>query len=348
MGCKMNYLFFSFLLLLALYFIGTYFIAKGKEVRHDNRVLSVDVGNICKGFAIIMVLWSHIGNRFGIRWLTPLGAWGVGIFLFFSGYGLEYSTKKNGIRDYWKKRITTAYVPYITAEIIGFLFCLSAEYQNLSLGKIMMDIFLIDTVHPFGWYMQCLFIYYGAFFLAKKLFPDSYKACCGFLLIVSFIIFICFRELFKQQLFSFTLGVLIANNMTWLQEKTSSVRWPVAFLLAGLVCLMARQFQCVRELHWIAYNLIHALQVAFLVFGTILMVQCICNICNAVFTDAFLRLGLIAYELYLYHAFILCYINKFELSYYWITFYFIVSVLTAFIINKYKNAVMKKERSGIN
>lgn len=49
--------------------------------------ISREVSNICKGFAILIIILCHVGNYF-TRILTPLGGAGVSIFLILSGYGL--------------------------------------------------------------------------------------------------------------------------------------------------------------------------------------------------------------------------------------------------------------------
>lgn len=337
----MNFLFFSVIFLALLYVLAVQFGAKCRELSCNTGFLSVDIGNICKGVAIILILLSHIGNSFRIRWLTPLGSWGVGVFLFFSGYGLASSVQKKGLEGYWKKRIIAAYIPYITAELIGFFFCLDRNYQEISLIKILKDLFLLKTAHPFGWYMQCLFLSYFMLFVGQKLFSQKRKQFYAFLFAAAAAIFITFRPLFKQQIFSFILGVWVADHSSWVEKKAEKI-WNALLLFAmGLLFLLLRQILYIRQLHWILYNLIHAMQIILLTVGSVFLIQNVGSNCSAEFTDIFRRLGLISNELYLYHAFVLSYVVKNQISYYGIVFFFTVSLAVAILMHGLKIKICK-------
>ena len=111
---------------------------------------------ILKGISILMVVLGHIGQAIpGMRLFTPLGAMGVGVFLICSGYGIERSYEKNGRVNYWYKRIINVLVPYVFIELIAL-----PLHYHLGLTALLKDLFLIQPLHPFGWYMRFLFIWY--------------------------------------------------------------------------------------------------------------------------------------------------------------------------------------------
>ncbi len=135
-------------------------------------IWSKDVTNIIKGIAILMIVLGHAGNRIpGSRILTPLGAVGVGLFLVCSGYGLEKSYIKNGLSKYWNKKLYGVYMPWVLIEVIGIFF-----HPQVSLWDFMLDLTLVHPLHPFGWYMQYLLIWYVAFYVAKLVFRNQWGA----------------------------------------------------------------------------------------------------------------------------------------------------------------------------
>lgn len=133
-------------------------------------IWSKDVTNIIKGIAILMIVLGHAGNRIpGSRILTPLGAVGVGMFLICSGYGLEKSYIKNGLSEFWSKKLYGIYMPWVLIELIGLFF-----HPQVSLLDFILDLTLFHPLHPFGWYMQFLLIWYVAFYVAKLVFRNQW------------------------------------------------------------------------------------------------------------------------------------------------------------------------------
>lgn len=75
---------------------------------------------ILKGMAILTVCWAHAGGKDygigGIQWIAGIG---VCIFLICSGYGINESFKRNGLKQYWFKKISGVVIPYYLVYIIG-------------------------------------------------------------------------------------------------------------------------------------------------------------------------------------------------------------------------------------
>lgn len=71
-----------------------------------NLEISKEGTQALKGIAILLVIFGHMG------FLDIPGAGGVHIFLILSGYGIYCSVNKNGLYQYWKKRIVSVYIPY--------------------------------------------------------------------------------------------------------------------------------------------------------------------------------------------------------------------------------------------
>ena len=62
-----------------------------------------------KGFSILTVVWTHSGARLSVGGIQFIAGIGVALFLMCSGYGLEISYKKNGLKGFWKKRLLCVY-----------------------------------------------------------------------------------------------------------------------------------------------------------------------------------------------------------------------------------------------
>ena len=123
----------------------------------NKTIFSLNETNMLKGFGILLVVISHVGNNF-TRLTTPLGGIGVAIFLILSGYGLTISCEKNQLKDFWKKRITGVWIPYVIVESFVLIFS-----GGISLEKFILDITLIEPQYCFGWYLNYLLIWYTIF-----------------------------------------------------------------------------------------------------------------------------------------------------------------------------------------
>lgn len=322
----MRYLVFTIIFMVVTYLAAT-MLMKLTKVRKLKNIepLSKNTTDVCKGIAILIIMLSHIGNEFGVRYLTPLGSLGVGIFLCLSAYGLEISTHKSGLKGYWIKRILTAWLPYALTEIIGVILCVTPEYANLRIYDMALDLLLIRTIHPFGWYMQCLFLYYIAFYLSHRIFNGNKIWKYAVLSIAAIGMFVFFRSLFKQQLFAFIAGVIIADH-TKLREKINSPLNGVIAFVFGVVCLILRQTHYVRQLKWI-YESLFAFQVVLIAMGVIILVGWLCANTKTVFYEVALSLGVISYEVYLYHGWVYQWISTFSMSYARIIIFFLLSIL---------------------
>lgn len=103
------------------------------------------------------------------------GCWGVGLFLFLSGYGIHESYKKSGLCDYWTKRLSKIYLPYIivmASEILIDTFFFGKKYSEVSVLKVFLGGERIDGTM---WYIFYLILFYAAFWIIYKVRKeDSY------------------------------------------------------------------------------------------------------------------------------------------------------------------------------
>ena len=282
------------LLTYCLYWLVGYMIAKKRDNIVPLRFLSVEVTTALKGFAILIILIAHLGVLIDCRYVNPLGSMGTGIFLFCSGYGIQKSTKKNGLKNFWKKRIQTAYIPYIIVEIIFYFI----KYQDLTAQKVLYDILLIKPLHPFGWYMQYIFIMYSIYYLSSKIFFDNQTYKLVVIFGTALTLYLLCEPLYKQQLFTFSMGVIYAiqsdNDIKYLKKF-------FAYTAIGCLCLVLKQLPIVRNGNSNFFYFLEAIQTCGLVLGIVYGFNEVAKK-GAHLLYSFSILGCYSLEIYLLHV----------------------------------------------
>ena len=214
--------------LFSLIFFTVLFLSiRKKEV---GLTMSPEVTTELKGFAILAVVFSHIGYFLSTddRFLFPLsilaGA-GVNLFLFLSGFGLAASALKKplSIVGFYKKRLSKLFLPLwltITLIVIADSVFLDKSYPLQTVIENYLGFFpsadiFTDLDSPL-WYFSLIFFYYLLFpLLFWKKF--SYLAA-PLMLIVTFYLLkepLPIKEpvlnLYKLHFISFPLGVFFAQ-----------------------------------------------------------------------------------------------------------------------------------------
>lgn len=89
--------------------------------------------NYLMGVAMLLVIVFHF-----FCWVTnPIGKLNIGfigvdIFLFLSGFGLSYSFEKNGLLDFYKRRIIRIYPTYFLAVTLTYIFVKWSSIQLIN------------------------------------------------------------------------------------------------------------------------------------------------------------------------------------------------------------------------
>ena len=114
---------------------------------------------IIKAFAIIFVIMFHT------KVFPCGGAIGVHLFLIVSGYGIYCSLEK-GTDNYWGKRISSVYFPYL------FLILRAILYGNISFVTVIISVLGQDfglNADPTMWYIAYIFACYLIAWIVFKL-----------------------------------------------------------------------------------------------------------------------------------------------------------------------------------
>lgn len=148
--------------------------------------------NILKAISILAIIvchfygWIYTPAAFLSRIGSSLSQSGVFLFLFLSGYGICKSYKINRLQNYWKKRLSKIYIPFLLVVIPQFLLEVWNYRNNIG------DMYITSTVlSAFGLYPNnlldgtlwfvcfILFEYVVFYLLCKSKVPIKYLCLLG-------------------------------------------------------------------------------------------------------------------------------------------------------------------------
>ena len=296
-----------YLTIIALVTCVLYSIVCKRQIAIGGGEFTKDTTTVFKGVAILMIVMGHVGQLVPFsRPFTPLGAIGVALFLLCSGFGIEKSFQKIGRKDYWKKRIINVWLPYALIELL----CVW-HHPEVGVTGVIKDLLLIRPWHPFGWYMQVLFIWYILYYLTSFLSRRLQIAA----FILASILIICFwTPLRAQNSLSFLIGILFARNEA---KFLSFANWKsliVAMILSAGIFVVGERVLRIEgfqeTIGWNAFSLVYYMTLATFFYIILIMV---CKPSNEKLLRGFYMIGLISYEIYLVHGYTYAYLKSSEL-----------------------------------
>ena len=172
----------TYVILIALVLV--LFLGSRLSKRHEwqEEPLSLDKAKAIQGFAAVAVILHHLaqelaGNAGAIGFFNELGVLFVGIFFFFSGYGLYTSlnTKENYLKGFLKKRFVTILIPFYMCIIV---FTVAACICGTKFNPVQLLCVLSgwSLINANMWYIVEIAILYIAFFLIYRLIKNRTAA----------------------------------------------------------------------------------------------------------------------------------------------------------------------------
>lgn len=228
----MKYFVFLTLLIFALYLVG--FTQKSEKFQWMDRNYTTAV----KGFSILTVVWAHSGARLSVGGIQFIAGIGVALFLICSGYGLEISYEKNGLKGFWKKRLLGVYLPFWVVELVGLF-----ATETFTIKTYLLDFCFLKPATGYGWFMGYIVICYLIFYAVKRLIKDRKIQMVA--LFVNFSIWFIVESVFfanpdmpflrARQMLSFPAGVLLSINKDKI-ERTLTKAKSILILTGGVQC----------------------------------------------------------------------------------------------------------------
>lgn len=187
-----------------------------------------------KGFAILTVVWAHSGAKLGVGGIQFIAGIGVALFLICSGYGLEISYEKNGLKGFWKKRLLGVCMPFWVVEFIGLLVT-----GRFTIVKYLMDFAFIKPATSYGWFMRYIVVCYLIFYTVKIFIKDNKMQTMS--LFGAFTIWFVLESVFfanpdmpflrARQMLSFPFGVLLGMKKNKIERTLTTTK--CSMILAG-------------------------------------------------------------------------------------------------------------------
>lgn len=236
---------------------------------------------------------AHISGTMHTNIFTPLGGIGVALFLFLSGYGINESYKRNGLKLFWVKRLSRILIPYII--VISVRYLLNAVPEDYSWKSYLLD---ISGLHTSYWFVTYLLFWYVVFWIFTKFL---YKYSILALLIIAVASFFLTSSLESEQSLSFLFGVAASQNSSELAilSKKKKITLGIILLVISIAALAIKQLPPIRALintfPYFGIELMIKLPAALavIILGTFF---------NVMMNSRFLQLsGILSYELYLIH-----------------------------------------------
>ena len=290
----LNFATFSVILLV---FLGGGYVLNDKS---DYSFFDFRHTTILKGIAILLVVWGHVGKVNDVGGIQFIAGAGVSLFLICSGYGLEMSYKKSGLKDFWKKKIINVVIPFYVICIIGDFIESGFEFSWHRLLNIL------DFRSQ--WYINYLLVCYVLFWLTSKISADRKRKM--FLLMGSFAIWFFIDAFFfasgdapflrARQMWAFIAGVAIANNKDRISNLLRNKLCIFVNLIVGLGLMGVTNTSIVKGLPIIVGNVLSLGTVIPLAFA---IISCSCMI-KVLFKNKVLEFtGMISYEVFLVHTY---------------------------------------------
>ncbi len=270
-----------------------------------------------KGIAIILVVLAHALDVLGIVH-TFRGAAGVDIFLIASGFTLALSSTGIKVSVFLKRRLMRLLPLYwlslLIFTLLGFLYSDGFTFTDIALHVFGLQAFApyeyFGSINPAFWFMSLIVSMYFVFLAVRKRINDVlYMFSVGlFLTLIASFVYSYFGntpalQMFVPRIMSFFVGMLAGGFFLsgGVEIKRTSLVL-VAGILAYLVFIRGTFFANLQ----VALSIIAIWYVA----REIMKYSYVTRWINPLFG----ALGLISYELFLFHQPLMQYLAPYALS----------------------------------
>lgn len=241
----LTYLYYPILLGLLLW--GMKISKKGSW---NDEFISLQQTKSFQGFCALCIMFHHLGQKTCASWLpskyivhgldffVPIGYLLVGVFLFFSGFGLykSYKTKPNYFHKFKRRRI---YPPIFFSAIAGALFLIARIHREA--GYVIpnpMSIGGMQLNNGYAWYIYASVLFYMTFYLAFKYCKKEKAAlaitCTVVVLYIVFCEWWMYGEWWYNTAPMFLIGIFFARNEEYLTNAMKRHYAPCLIISAGI------------------------------------------------------------------------------------------------------------------
>jgi peptidoglycan/LPS O-acetylase OafA/YrhL len=285
-----------------------------------------------RGIAILFVIIGHLR-------ILDIASWGVGLFLFMSGYGLTTSFLKNGLENFFQKRALKIWLPFVLLFVVELFVDYSSgtAYPLKSIVWSLTGLNLYPMVDASMWYIGYSMIWYILFFVIFKICKHTDTKRLIFLLSLAtlFMTVLSLSPLAMKAaaawwyVFCFPLGVFCALYYEKIRSLAFS-KTSVALLGVAVVSLFALEF-------YLSYLLFFINIYVAVVFFLLLF-----SIKTVIVGKLLAFTGSISYEIYLFEFVLIykyrfCFLTDTAFDY---LIYFAVVVLISYLYKRLMDRII--------
>ena len=262
------------------------------------------------------------------RAFNILGSLGVAAFLFISGFGINESYKKNGLKQFWHKRIVRVMLPCWIVFLVTLPF-----KEKFSATQFFHN--LIFTGSDL-WFIDYIVRWYAVYWVSRRIIPEYTK----YALLVFSIYNIFQEQLYSEQAFSFTCGYIVSEyyeKISCLQKRTIA-KYSSIVTIYGIAFLLIKELPSIQAIKGsLLFNII-LLNIKLPMAMPLIVAPYICPIIKKILRLK--EIGKISYELYIVHYNFMPYIT----GYLSIAYYTAVSAAISCIFYQF-NKLLKNGKS---
>lgn len=277
-----------------------------------------------------MIMAMHFVMKTGDypRAFNILGSLGVAAFLFISGFGINESYRKNGLRQFWHKRIVRVLLPCWTVFLVTLPFKEKFDATQLFHNLIFTDSDL--------WFVDYIIRWYAVYWLSRRIIPKYTK----YALLVFSIYNIFQEQLYSEQAFSFTCGYIVSEYYEKIQclPKRTVAKYSSIVTIYGILFLLVKELPSIQAIKGsLLFNII-LLNIKMPMAVPLIVAPYICPVIKRILRMK--EIGKISYELYIVHYNFMPYIT----GYVSIVYYSVVSAVISCIFYEF-NKLLKSGKS---
>jgi len=233
--------------------------------------LSLDNAKSIQGFVILVIILHHLSQDpakvADLSFWANVGVLCVGIFFFYSGYGVIKSlqTKENYLKGFLKKRLLVVLIPFF---LINFIYLIAGMISGAKYApqEILLYLTGMQLINSHAWYIIAIVIFYLAFYLLFKLIKKKSIAFIGMAIFSSIYIVVSLSlghgewwlqgEWWFNTSFLFFLGMLIGEYETQTVAFARKFYWvllPVC-IAAFILVFMRSLYMLDTYSYWAEYK----------------------------------------------------------------------------------------------
>ena len=226
----------------------------GKAKWHEEP-LSLGNAKAIQGFCAVAIIIHHLAQDLMegagvLSFFSELGVLFVGVFFFFSGYGLYTSlkSKDNYLKGFLKKRLTAILVPFYVCILIFVTFaCIAGQTFNWKEALEVISGWILINSHM--WYIVEILILYLAFYFIYRFIKNRAAATAVMAIFVAVLTagslllghgaegactYWFQGEWWYNTTFAFVLGIIVSQNAEKLRSFARKFYWLLLPLFTAL------------------------------------------------------------------------------------------------------------------